>query len=52
MDHTELYNFTLKQGRVPHFHKDFPLILFWSQKSGCTSLAHWFFIKLIYLKKQ
>ncbi|MFD6511414.1 MULTISPECIES: sulfotransferase family 2 domain-containing protein [Bacillus] len=46
MDHTELYNFILKRGRVPHFHKDFPLILFWSQKSGCTSLAHWFFYQI------
>ncbi|CUB30299.1 hypothetical protein BN2127_JRS4_00843 [Bacillus cereus] len=26
MNHTELYDFILKQGRVPYFHKDFPLI--------------------------
>ncbi|KAB2399244.1 MULTISPECIES: sulfotransferase family 2 domain-containing protein [Bacillus cereus group] len=51
MDHTELYNFILKQGRVPHFHKDFPLILFWSQKSGCTSLAHWFFYQINLFKE-
>ncbi|MGQ0518212.1 sulfotransferase family 2 domain-containing protein, partial [Bacillus sp. D-CC] len=25
--------------RTPHYHKKFPIILFWSQKSGCTSLA-------------
>ncbi|MED0906758.1 sulfotransferase family 2 domain-containing protein [Bacillus nitratireducens] len=31
------------QARLPHFQEDFPLILFWSQKSGCTSLALWFF---------
>ncbi len=24
--------------RIPHFHKDFPIILFWSHRSGCTSL--------------
>ena len=29
--------------RAPHFHPNFPLILFWSQKSGCTSFANWFF---------
>ncbi|PEL32357.1 sulfotransferase family 2 domain-containing protein [Bacillus toyonensis] len=51
MDHTELYHFLLKQQRVPHFHKDFPLILFWSQKSGCTSLAHWFFYQINLFKE-
>ncbi|PEC57548.1 RNA methyltransferase, partial [Bacillus wiedmannii] len=51
MDHIELYNFIYKQGRVPHFHKDFPLILFWSQKSGCTSLAHWFFYQINLFKE-
>lgn len=29
--------------RVPHVQEDFPLILFWSQKSGCTTLAKWFY---------
>lgn len=32
--------------RLPHFHRNFPLILFWSQKSGCTSLANWFFYQV------
>ncbi|HEQ3524818.1 TPA: sulfotransferase family 2 domain-containing protein [Bacillus cereus] len=32
--------------RIPHFHKDFPLILFWSHRSGCTSLANWFFFQI------
>lgn len=32
--------------RIPHYHKRFPLILFWSQKSGCTSLAKWFFFQI------
>lgn len=29
--------------RLPHYHEDFPIILFWSQKSGCTSLLKWFY---------
>lgn len=29
--------------RIPHVHNDFPLVLFWSQKSGCTTLAKWFY---------
>ncbi|MFJ7557889.1 sulfotransferase family 2 domain-containing protein [Bacillus thuringiensis] len=33
-------------GRIPHFQKDFPLILFWSHRSGCTSLANWFFFQI------
>ena len=37
----------LHKDRIPHFHKDFPLILFWSHRSGCTTLANWFFFKLI-----
>src|SRR4051812_41416866 len=32
--------------RIPHFHQDFPLTLFWSQKSGCTTLAQWFFFQI------
>ncbi|KIV75900.1 glyoxalase [Bacillus mycoides] len=32
--------------RSPHYHRNFPLILFWSQKSGCTSLAKWFFYQI------
>lgn len=42
----------LHKDRIPHFHKDFPLILFWSHRSGCTTLANWFFFKLDYLLKQ
>lgn len=42
----------LHKDRIPHYHKDFPLILFWSHRSGCTSLANWFFFKLDYLLKQ
>ncbi|WP_237980537.1 sulfotransferase family 2 domain-containing protein [Bacillus thuringiensis] len=32
--------------RIPHFHKDFPIILFWSHRSGCTSLANWFLFQI------
>ncbi|WP_407676513.1 sulfotransferase family 2 domain-containing protein [Perspicuibacillus lycopersici] len=32
--------------RVPNYHKDFPIILFWSQKSGCTTLLKWFFFQI------
>ncbi len=34
-----------------HFNPNFPLILFWSQKSGCTSLAHWFFYQINLFKQ-
>lgn len=30
-------------GRVPLYHPDFPLILYWSQKAGCTTVLKWFF---------
>ncbi|HDR6388564.1 MULTISPECIES: sulfotransferase family 2 domain-containing protein [Bacillus] len=46
MTMTDIYNFMIKHGRMPHFHDEFPLILFWSQKSGCTSLANWFFYQI------
>lgn len=39
------------QYRQPHYHKDFPLILFWSHKSGCTSLLKWFFFQIGILDK-
>ncbi|WP_042357222.1 sulfotransferase family 2 domain-containing protein [Bacillus rubiinfantis] len=32
--------------RLPNYHRDFPLILFWSQKSGCTTLLKWFFYQI------
>lgn len=32
--------------RIPHYKEDFPLILFWSEKSGCTSLVKWFFFQI------
>ena len=38
--------------RIPHFHKDFPIILFWSHRSGCTSLQTGFSSKLGYMRKR
>lgn len=32
--------------RFPLYNRGFPIILFWSQKSGCTILAKWFFFQL------
>ncbi|CAM4375867.1 sulfotransferase family 2 domain-containing protein [Bacillus albus] len=40
-----------KYGRVPHLNSNFPLILFWSQKIGCTSLSHWFFYQINLFKQ-
>ena len=41
----------IKYGRVPHFNANFPLVLFWSQKSGCTPFAHWFFYQINLFKQ-
>ena len=30
----------------PLFHKDFPIVLYWSPKSGCTAATKWFFHQL------
>jgi hypothetical protein len=32
--------------RTPLYHPDFPYILFWSQKAGCTTVVKWFFAQL------
>lgn len=37
--------------KQPLYHKEFPLILFWSPKSGCTSLVKWFFFQNGLLEK-
>jgi len=29
--------------RIPLYHPDFPFILMWSQKAGCTTVVNWFF---------
>ncbi|MBD1371872.1 sulfotransferase family 2 domain-containing protein [Hazenella sp. IB182357] len=33
-------------GRYPSYHKDFPLILYWTHKCGCTVLNKWFFYQI------
>lgn len=35
----------------PLFHKDFPLVIYWSPKSGCTSATKWFFHHLALLEE-
>ncbi|KIO68659.1 sulfotransferase family protein [Caldibacillus sp. 210928-DFI.2.22] len=37
--------------RLPHFHPNFPIILFWSQKSGCTTFLKWFFFQVDLLEE-
>lgn len=32
--------------RKPLYYKDFPFIIFWSQKSACTVLVKWFFFHI------
>lgn len=32
--------------RTPLYHPDFPYILFWSQKAGCTTVVKWFFAQI------
>lgn len=32
--------------RPPHYHRDFPLIVLWSHRAGCTTLAKWFFYQI------
>lgn len=36
---------------IPLYNKDFPLILFWTPKSGCTTLNKWFFYQIGLLEK-
>jgi hypothetical protein len=31
---------------LPLFHKDFPILLFWNPKCGCTSLIKWFYFQI------
>lgn len=51
MTNLNIYEFIMKYARGPHFHQEFHIILFWSQKSGCTSLAHWFFYQINLFKE-
>lgn len=41
----------LNMKRPPLYNDAFPIILFWSQKSGCTSLAKWFFFQINLLEE-
>lgn len=36
---------------LPLFAEDFPLLFFWSPKSGCTSLIKWYFFQIHLLQK-
>jgi hypothetical protein len=36
---------------IPLYNKDFPLILFWTPKSGCTTFNKWFFFQIGLLEK-
>ena len=47
MNNEDIKRIINHESRFPHFHPDFPLLLFWSPKSGCTSLANWFSFRLI-----
>ena len=41
--------FQIQQGltyRLPYYHKNFPLLLFWSERAGCTSFIKWFFYQI------
>ena len=46
----DLFTKLSKHG-LPLYEKDFPLIFFWSPKSGCTSLIRWFFFQIGQLQK-
>ena len=46
MNNEDIKRIINHESRFPHFHPDFPLLLFWSPKSGCTSLANWFFFQI------
>ena len=48
MNNEDIKRIINHESRFPHFHPDFPLLLFWSPKSGCTSLANWFFFQIDY----
>jgi hypothetical protein len=37
--------------RRPLYHPDFPFVIFWSQKSACTTIVKWFFLQIGVLEK-
>ncbi|MGB0748027.1 MAG: hypothetical protein ACPGO3_04730 [Magnetospiraceae bacterium] len=46
MDKVGIKNAFLNYGRLPLYDPKIPMIFFWSEKSGCTSLVKWFFDKV------
>jgi Sulfotransferase family len=40
-----------KHYRTPLYHHDFPLVLLWTPKAGCTTFARWFFYQIGLLEK-
>lgn len=41
----------LVEPNIPLYEKNFPLILFWTRKSGCTTINKWFFFQIGLLEK-
>lgn len=37
---------------LPYYHNSFPLVLFYTHKSGCTSLGKWFFFQIGLMKQE
>ncbi|TMU87704.1 sulfotransferase family protein [Bacillus sp. BHET2] len=44
-------DFLRKNYRTPLYHQNFPLLLLWSPKAGCTTFARWFFFQIGLLEK-
>ncbi len=51
MDKNNIVRELIKYKRTPLFNEDFPLVLLWSQKAGCTTLSRWFFYQIGLLDK-
>jgi hypothetical protein len=47
----ELLAIKLITPSLPLYEKEFPLIFFWSPKSGCTSIIKWYFFQIGLLQK-
>ena len=43
MTNSNIYDFIMKYARGPHFHQEFPIILFWSQKADVHHLLIGFY---------
>ena len=51
MDKKGHYITELMKYRMPYHNKNLPFTLLWSEKSGCTSLAKWYFYQMDLLNK-